>query len=419
MNIAKRWTLATIFFGLLYLVVLYKVYYFAHGPKSLAIEVYSIATGLFLLSRFAITFFYEDEHEESYAASRYPTVSFVIACKNEEDSIYKTIETCLASEYPGKMDLVAIDDGSTDATYSEMIRARSDWPGQVKVVKFEKNKGKREGMAAGIEHSKGDIVVFVDSDSFVEKKAVKLMVGHFLRDSRVGAVSGNTLVENVGVNALTKMQSARYGVSFDVFKAAESVFGTVTCCPGCFSAYRRAAIMPVLDRWLGQMFMGTKSTFGDDRSLTNFVMRTWKVEYCRAAKATTIVPEQYKKFFKQQLRWKKSWVREGAFNTGLFIWKKHPLASISFYINLLIPVFGPLVVLKVFLWDFVLQGKAPVIFLGGVVIMSLLFGIYYYLIYPNRYWFYVVPFTLLYTLVLVWQMPYALLKMRDTRWGTR
>lgn len=406
-----------IFFLVLYGILIYKLVFFLNTPWQWAAGIYSLLTGAFLLSRFAIVLFYSDLHTKKYKSKKYPTISVVIACKNEEDSIYKTIETCMKSEYPKAVECIAVDDGSTDNTYAEMERAKHTFGG-VKLIKFDKNRGKREGMAEGVLLAKNEIIVFVDSDSFVKKDAIKIIAEHFMHDEKVGAVSGNSKVENINTNALTKMQSARYGVSFDVFKACEGVFGTVTCCPGCFSAYRRSAIMEVLNEWRNQMFLGTRSTFGDDRSLTNHVLRKWKVEYCITAEATTIVPDQYKKFFKQQLRWKKSWIREGT-NAARFIWKKHPIAALSFYTNLLIPVFGPFIVGYVLYYSLVVHGALPLVYFGGLTAMSILFGSFYYIRTESKYWWYVVLFTWLYSVVLIWQMPYALLKLRDTKWGTR
>ena len=90
---------------------------------------------------------------------------------------------------------------------------------------------------------------------------------------------------------LTKMQAVRYFVAFKVVKAAESLFSAVTCCSGCFSAYRREAVMPHLEWWENQTFLGVESTFGDDRSLTNCVLRDWKVRYESQAVSHTIVPD--------------------------------------------------------------------------------------------------------------------------------
>ncbi len=406
-----------LFFLVLYGILIYKLVFFLNTPWDWFAGVYSLLTGAFLLSRFAIVLFYSDNHTGTFKSKRYPTISVVIACKNEEDSIYKTIETCMQSEYPKPIECIAVDDGSTDNTYAEMERAEKDFNG-VRLIKFDKNRGKREGMAEGVLIARNEVIVFVDSDSFVKKDAIKIIAEHFIYDDKVGAVSGNSKVENIDTNALTKMQSARYGVSFDIFKACEGVFGTVTCCPGCFSAYRRKAIMEVINAWRYQMFLGTRSTFGDDRSLTNHVLRKWKVEYCITAEATTIVPDKYKKFFKQQFRWKKSWIREGT-NAAKFIWRKHPIAALSFYTNLLIPIFGPFIVGYVLYYSFYVQNALPFVYFGGLTAMSVLFGAFYYIRSENKYWWYVILFTWLYSIVLIWQMPYALLKLRDTKWGTR
>jgi hyaluronan synthase len=381
------------------------------------IKAYILLTGLFLTSRFLIVIFYKDSHAATYAAAAYPSISFIIAAKNEEKSIYKTIEACMRSEYPNAMECIVVNDGSTDKTLQEMNRAAKNFT-HVQVINFEKNRGKREGMAEGVLASTGDVIVFVDSDSFVRKHAVKHLVEHFIQDKTIGAVAGNSGVENASVNALTKMQSARYGISFDIFKACESVFGTVTCCPGCFSAYRRELLLKVLPEWRNQMFWGTKSTFGDDRSLTNYILRDWQVIYCRTAYAVTIVPERYKTLFKQQLRWKKSWIREGS-TAATFMWRKNPVASVSFYMNLLLPIFSPIVVFNAIAVQPIFFGHMPVTFLVGLIFLSFLYGLFYFWQSGNKYWWYVIHFTLLYVFALVWQMPYALFKLRDTTWGTR
>ena len=144
-------------------------------------------------------------------------------------------------------------------------------------------------MAAGIRATDAEIVAFVDSDSVLEPDALRILVQGFA-DERVGAICGHADVLNLRETWLTKMQAVRYFVAFKVVKAAESVFNAVTCCSGCFSAYRREAIMPHLDWWEHQTFLGRPSTFGDDRSLTNCVLRRWKVRYESRAVSHTIVP---------------------------------------------------------------------------------------------------------------------------------
>jgi hyaluronan synthase len=413
---------ACLFLFLLSIVALYKIVYYFNVESTNFWYIYSLLAGTFLVSRLPLAFMHKDSYANSYEKNDqyvYPNVSFIIAAKNEEESIFKTIETCMESDYPAEMECIAIDDGSTDKTFSEMQRASVVFGSEkVRAVTFGVNRGKREAMSEGARLSKNEIVVFVDSDSFLEKGALRLLIHHF-SDKTVGAVSGNTGVANHCSNLLTKMQSIRYAVSFDIFKSAESYFGVVTCCPGCFSAYRMEAITPVLPLWRNQTFLGTRSTFGDDRSLTNFVLRDWKVVYCENAKATTIVPEKYMKFLKQQLRWKKSWIREG-FVSSSFMWKKNPIAALSFYINLILPTLGPFVVGWVLYMTIAHYNLLfLVIFLFGVTTVGLLYSTFLFITQREKYWLYMPIFSIFYTLIMIWQMPYAILTLRKTHWGTR
>ena len=141
------------------------------------------------------------------------------------------------------------------------------------------------------------------------------------------------------------MQAVRYFVAFKVVKAAESVFNAVTCCSGCFSAYRREAIMPHLDWWENQTFLGRPSTFGDDRSLTNCVLRGWKVRYESRAVSHTLVPDGFRQFMNQQLRWKRSWTRESLI-VGAFIWRKNPVAAARAYVGMFLPLVAPIVAVR-------------------------------------------------------------------------
>lgn len=272
--------------------------YFWYQPW---VNTYSIAVGVFILSRFLLAAFYVPPRDTGYE----PTVTVVVACMNEAGSIEKTIGRIYREGYPHeKLEVVVVNDGSTDDTLNEMLRAQGRHPKLV-VVDFEENKGKRHGMAVGSLLSRSEILLFVDSDSFLMPGAVhKIVQG--LADQSVAAVSGHTDVENIKSNVLTRMQDVRYYVSYRVMKAAEHLFGAVSCCPGCFSAYRRVYVLNVLDTWLHQRFLGSYCTFGDDRSLTNYLLRDYKVLYDDEALATTIVPEKWLKYVKQQCRWKRS-----------------------------------------------------------------------------------------------------------------
>ena len=386
--------------------------YFWYRPF---LNTYSVGVATFILSRFLIALFYRPPRDVGLE----PTVTLIITAYNEEDAIYRTVACCYAVDYPReKLEVIAVDDGSKDRTPAELERAKRTW-GDLVIEAFAQNKGKRDAMAAGARRATGEILIYVDSDSFLRHDAVRRIVQGFA-DPEVAAVSGHTDVANARTNMLTRMQDVRYYVAFRVMKAAESVFGAVTCCPGCFSAYRRSCVLAILDRWLHQRFLGVPATFGDDRSLTNYLLRKYKVIYACDAVATTIVPDQHLKFLKQQLRWKKSWLRE-CLIASTFMWKKHPLAVVGFYAQLVFPIIAPVLLLRAFVWlpiahaDFI----SMAIYGFGVLMIGLVFSSYYLFFKANGSWIYGAWFTIYYMFVLVWQMPYAIATSRDNRWGTR
>lgn len=422
-QIRKIWEvfLLLVFIALITGLVLYKVVFIANMPLIPSFwTIYGVIASVYLISRIPYAYLHRDPHDIAYSNTVYPNVSVVIAAKNEEKGIFRTITTCVESEYPGKLECIVIDDGSTDGTFAEMKKAEASYGNTVRLISFSENKGKREAMATGINEARHEIIVFVDSDSFLAPDAIRHITEHFLADEKIGAVSGNTKVENANVNFLTKMQSIQYAISFDVYKAGESVYRSVTCCPGCFSAYRRAAIQPLVKEWKEHKFMGSKSTFGDDRGLTNFVLQGWDIVYCEKAKATTIVPEKFRVYWKQQLRWKKSWIREGLF-AGTFIWKKrHPMASFDFYVNFSFPIIGPILAGAVIFHT--IQTHDPfvfIIFILGFVLLGTAFALFVRVYLGAEYWLYMPVVSFLFVSVFIWQMPWALVTLQRTHWGTR
>jgi hyaluronan synthase len=340
---------------------------------------------------------------------------------NEEEGIANSLRSLLALDYPaGKLEIVAVNDGSTDGTVDEMRRVQREARGRVHVIDLVENQGKRAAMAAGIRATDAEIVAFVDSDSVLEPDALRVLVQGFA-DRRVGAICGHADVLNVDESWLTKMQAVRYFVAFKVVKAAESIFSAVTCCSGCFSAYRREAIVPHLDWWENQTFLGKPSTFGDDRSLTNCVLRKWKVRYEARAVSHTIVPAGFRQFMTQQLRWKRSWARESLI-VSRFIWRKHPIAALSTYVGMALPVIAPLIALRTLVvLPLAEAGRAPLLYLVGVYAMAIGYGLYYAArrrTYDGL-WIYGIAFCFFYLVFLLWQTYWAMLTARSASWGTR
>jgi len=407
-----------LFFGIIYVIVLVKVSTGSYVNHNLFFAIYSIVIVLYIFSRFLLSYLHKTlPVEDGYE----PSVTFVVPAKNEEDNIYETIHRFSEVDYPAeKIEVVAINDGSTDGTFAEMCRAARDIEpkiGRAVVVDWKENRGKRHGMHEGVKRATHDIVIFIDSDSFDEPSCVRHLVKYFT-DPNIGAVSGHTDVYNSNTNILTRMQTLRYYIAFKVYKAAESIFGIVTCCPGCCSAYRKAYLDEYIDEWLHQTFLGKECTFGDDRSLTNYMLRKYRAAYSFEAKAYTVVPDTFDKYLKQQQRWKKSWIRE-TFIASSFIWKKNPIAALSFYTYVFLAFAGPVVFIHAMVWNPLIAHIAPVVYLCGLLLMLLLHGIYYRIHVGREPWIKAVAVFWFYSVILMWQLPWAAMTLADTRWGTR
>jgi hyaluronan synthase len=265
--------------------------------------LYSIIAATFLLSRYLFATFYKPVPVDQNFT---PSVTIVIPCFNEETWIRNTILGCTNQFYPpDKLEVIVVDDCSNDnsvacikETIENMkIEGGTDLGNRVHYVVQPVNKGKREALALGAKMAKGELVAFVDSDSFLEPFAIINLIQPF-HDLEVGGVSGRTDVANTYTNSLTKMQAVRYYIAFRIMKASEGLFNSVTCLSGPLSCYRKDLVLKYSDAWLNQKFLGQKATFGDDRSMTNFILRHNRCDYQDTAVCKTIVPEYYKVFLK-------------------------------------------------------------------------------------------------------------------------
>lgn len=101
---------------------------------------------------------------------------------------------------------------------------------------------KKGSLDQGAVAARHELVVFVDSDSFVDPFAIYNLVQPF-QDENMGGVSGRTDVANTYTNVLTKMQAVRYYIAFRIMKAAEGYFDAVTCLSRPLSCYRKELVL--------------------------------------------------------------------------------------------------------------------------------------------------------------------------------
>ena len=359
-----------------------------------------------------------------------PGVTIIIPCFDEEEWIQRTIHSCINQDYPvDKLEVIVVDDCSNDRSAERVQEMIAELKAadtndsayrvseRIRFLQQPQNLGKRDAMARGAKEAKHELLVFVDSDSFLDPFAVRNIVQPF-RDEEMGGVSGRTDVANTYTNALTKMQAVRYSIAFRVMKAAEGCFDAATCLSGPLSCYRKDLVLKYMDAWLNQRFLGQKATFGDDRSMTNFILRHNRTTYQDSAVCMTIVPRSYSVFLRQQMRWKRSWLRESLI-ASRFMWKKEPFMSLGFYMGVLVPIAAPVVVIYNLLYVPIMHRVFPVSFVVGMLMMALLMSMAQLLIRRSTTWIYAMWFCIYYEAVLLWQMPVAWVTFWKTTWGTR
>ena len=417
--------LATLFLFICTLVILLmRVESIASFGSNPVLYGYSILTALFLLTRYLFSLFYRPVPvDPDYT----PSVTVVIPCFNEEEWIRTTIIKCVDQDYPvDKLEFIIVDDGSSDNSVNVIKKTvedlcaegeQYDIRNRVRVFFQKYNQGKREAMGIGIRNCRTEMIVFVDSDSFLQPNAIRHLVQP-MRDPKMAGVAGRTDVANVYTNRLTKMQAVRYYISFRVMKAAEAYFDSVMCLSGPLSCYRISVVREIFDEWLNQKFMGRKATFGDDRALTNFVVEHHRTYYQDTAICSTIVPRRHKQFLRQQMRWKRSWLRE-SLRAGKFIWRKQPFMSFFFYLGLLVPLIAPIIVVYNLVYIPIVRDVFPLTFLLGLFMMSMMMCFAQLILKKSTLWSYGLLFCLYYEFFLLWQMPWAWVTFWVNDWGTR
>lgn len=369
--------------------------------------------------------FFKYKPVESVSDQELPTCTIIVPAYNEGKQVWDTLMSLAESDYPEEnMQLLAIDDGSVDDTWDWMLNAKELLGDRLEIFKQPKNKGKRHALYHGFTTGTGDIFVTVDSDSIVTKNTLRNLVSPFVKNEQCGAVAGNIRVLNNTKEILPKMLDVSFVLSFEFIRSAESNLNSVLCTPGALAAYRNTAVQQCLPEWINQTFMGKPSDIGEDRAMTNMILKQGKhVLFQRNAVAYTNVPEDYKGLYKMFIRWGRSNVRE-TIEMSKYVFTKfregHTTGSRLLFLstssNLIMSYpFG------LFMLFFVMTH--PLLFLGSTLLSILILSTFTVLFYSKRYkisesiWAY--SYSILYTFGLFWITPYAIATASRRGWLTR
>ncbi len=218
-------------------------------------------------------------------------VSILVPAFNEEKVLRATVSALLASDYR-KIEVLVIDDGSTDATARVALALAAEDP-RVRCLR-KINGGKARAANHGLAQARGAIIVSVDADTIVAPDAVRMLVRHFA-DPGVTAVCGNVEVGNVR-SLLTAFQAIEYVTSQNLDRRALAAVNAVNVVPGALGAWRRDVL-----RSVGGY---AEDTLVEDADLTLTVLRAGgRIAYEPKAIARTEAPETLSALWKQRFRW--------------------------------------------------------------------------------------------------------------------
>jgi cellulose synthase/poly-beta-1,6-N-acetylglucosamine synthase-like glycosyltransferase/peptidoglycan/xylan/chitin deacetylase (PgdA/CDA1 family) len=262
-----------------------------------------------------------------------PPVSIVVPAYNEEAGIVATLESLVGTDYPGPVEVIVVDDGSTDQT--AWLVHTLNLPG-VRLI-CQDNSGKPGALNTGVAHAGHDVLVLVDGDTVFQRDTLGKLVAA-LADPSVGAVSGNTKVANRG-GLLGRWQHIEYVIGFNLDRRMFDVLECMPTVPGAIGAFRREALASV-----GGV---SRDTLAEDTDLTMAIRRAgWRVVYEETALAWTEAPASLRQLWRQRYRWcygtmqamwkhKRSLVERGRFG-------RRCLTYLALF-HVLLPLFAPAV----------------------------------------------------------------------------
>lgn len=365
-----------------------------------------IAISVIMYRYFVILTFNNKSYPESQKS-----VAIIIPSYNEDPiSFRKCVQSAIHQTHLNTK-VIIIDDGSK----IDMSNYLSGLKDKVIFHRFTKNQGKRKAQTWGIFHTSAEFIVTVDSDTVLDRDAVKEIIKPFY-DKRIGSVAGNVKISNQNTNLLTKMIGARYYNAFLMERRCQGLTSSMVCNGGPLSAYRRALLLKYLPDYNSQTFLGNKCHYGDDRRLTTYMhIAGAKTSFSEKAIAWTEIPTNVQSLLKMMTRWKKSFYRETWLALG-YMWKNSLLSFENLY-GLLMPFASFFIRINILILCLV----HPIYFLWYLFIIGFMaFFRSILMFYENgSEAFYNIMYAYFHEVIVYWLNFYALFTLKDNKWGTR
>jgi len=265
---------------------------------------------LMLIYQFALTIgvvlFWRKEKLKGSAVAQmvraepWPTVSVLIPAKNEALVIQGLLAKLLAQDYPrSNMEIIVINDGSTDLTASLVEAEMKRNPDIIKLVNIpleESGRGKGAALNHGLSRCQGEIVAVYDADNLPEKDAIKKLVTALMLNPKLAAVTGKFRASNRQRNFLTRLINLE-SVAFQwIIQAGRNFFLNIAFLAGTNYVIRRQ-VLESLGGW-------DEEALTEDTELTlRLYEHGWRVRFLPEATTWEQEPEKWGTWIRQRTRW--------------------------------------------------------------------------------------------------------------------
>jgi poly-beta-1,6-N-acetyl-D-glucosamine synthase len=223
----------------------------------------------------------------------WPGVTILIPACNEERVIATAVAAARGVDYP-ELEVLVLDDGSTDDTVAEATTSAAD-DRRVEVVRDEVNRGKADRLNLGFERARHDLVVVTDADTHLHPLSLKLLVSKMGRSGRIVAVAGAAHVTNRR-NLLCGFQVIEAASIIGLIRRTQALSGRVSVVPGVLGLFRRDAVLAVGG------YRGEMAT--EDIELTwRLLLAGWHTSFEPDALVGMEVPSDIRTLWSQRRRW--------------------------------------------------------------------------------------------------------------------
>ncbi len=259
-----------------------------------------IRIGFFMIGSdiYSVIEAYKRKNYESHP-KKTPSISIVIPAHNEESTIINSVISVVCNNYPkNKVQIVVVDDGSTDRTVELLKKYAEQNPKINLLILSQKNAGKAHALNNAMSnHATGELVMCLDADSTLDPNALR-EAAYYFSDDQVMAMAANVKIRPDST-LLNLIQQYEYIICYQM-KRALTVFNIEYIVGGIGSVFRRTALEKV-------GFYDT-DTITEDIDLTMKILqnggKNWKVIYGASVVAYTEGVLSLSGLIKQRYRWK-------------------------------------------------------------------------------------------------------------------